>query len=144
MQHGDAKLSAVTGVRWKDAMGGRRWVVRIEWLSLIGLWGSLPWGPGAVSALPIDYFALGDSVASGYGLADDETACHQSMLAYPWQLYARLQETFVVHQFDLLACSGTTTGAESLGHYVWLAAFIDPGTGMFIGTIAQASFTVSP
>jgi lysophospholipase L1-like esterase len=110
MRHGEAKLSAVTGVRWKGAMGRRRWVVRIAWLSLIGLWGSLGWGPGAVSALPIDYFALGDSVASGYGLADDETACHQSMLAYPWQLYARLQETFVVHQFDLLACSGTTTG----------------------------------
>jgi len=64
---------------------------------------------GVGIALPIDYFALGDSVASGYGLADDETTCHQSMLAYPWQLYARLQETFVVQQFDLLACSGTTT-----------------------------------
>jgi lysophospholipase L1-like esterase len=32
------------------------------------------------------------------------------MLAYPWLLSARLQETFVVPQFDLLACSGTTTG----------------------------------
>ena len=42
-------------------------------------------------------------------LADDGTTCHQSMLAYPWQLYARLQETFIVHQFELLACSGTTT-----------------------------------
>ena len=78
-------------------------------LSLLGLWGSLGWGRGVAIALPIDYFALGDSVASGYGLADDETACHQSMLAYPWQLYARLQEAFIVHQFDLLACSGTTT-----------------------------------
>jgi hypothetical protein len=89
MRHGDAKLSVVTGVRWKGRMG-RRWVMRVAWMSLIGLWGSLGWGPGAVSALPIDYFALGDSVASGYGLADDETACHQSMLAYPWQLEAPL------------------------------------------------------
>jgi lysophospholipase L1-like esterase len=79
-------------------------------LSVLVLWGVLGWGAGVVSALPIDYFALGDSVASGYGLADDGTACHQSMLAYPWQLYGRLQETFVVSQFDLLACSGTTTG----------------------------------
>gem|GEM_PF-2015331 len=110
MRYGDAKPGAVTGAQCKGARGRRRWVARVAWLSLLGLWGSLGWGPGAVSALPIDYFALGDSVASGYGLADDETACHQSMLAYPWQLYARLQETFVVHQFDLLACSGTTTG----------------------------------
>jgi hypothetical protein len=36
----------------------------------------------------------------------------------------------------------TLTGAEPPGHYVWLAAFIDPGTGMIIGTIAQAPFTV--
>jgi lysophospholipase L1-like esterase len=78
--------------------------------SVLALWGVLGWGAGAVSVLPIDYFALGDSVASGYGLTDDETACHQSMLAYPWLLYARLQKTVAVPQFDLLACSGTTTG----------------------------------
>ena len=38
----------------------------------------------------------------------------------------------------------TLTGAEPPGNYVWLAAFIDPGTGMIIGSIAQAPFTVSP
>ena len=38
----------------------------------------------------------------------------------------------------------TLTGAEPPGHYVWLAAFIDPGTGMIMGTMAQAPFTVSP
>ena len=110
MPHGDAKPGAVTDVRWKGARGRRRWVARAALLSLLGLWGSLGWGRGVGIALPIDYFALGDSVASGYGLVDDETTCRQSMLAYPWQIYARLQETFVVHQFDLLACSGTTTG----------------------------------
>jgi lysophospholipase L1-like esterase len=108
MQHGDAQAGAVTGVRWTGARG-RRWVVRAALLSLLGLGGSLGWGRGVGIALPIDYFALGDSVASGYGLADDGTSCHQSMLAYPWQLYARVQETFIVHQFELLACSGTTT-----------------------------------
>jgi len=116
MRYGDAKPGAVTGAQCKGARGRRRWVARVAWLSLLGLWGSLGWGRGAGIALPIDYVALGDSVASGYGLADDEAACHQSMLAYPWQLYARLQETFVVHQFDLLACSGTTT--VTLDHQV--------------------------
>jgi lysophospholipase L1-like esterase len=38
----------------------------------------------------------------------------------------------------------TLTGAEPPGNYVWLAAFIDPGTGMIMGTIAQAPFSVSP
>jgi lysophospholipase L1-like esterase len=109
MRHGDTKPGAVTDVRWTGARGRRRRMARAALLSLLGLWGSLGWGRGIGIALPIDYFALGDSVASGYGLADDETTCRQSMFAYPWQLYARLQETFVVQQFDLLACSGTTT-----------------------------------
>jgi hypothetical protein len=109
MRHGDTKPGTVTGVRRKGAGCRRRWPARVVLLSLLGLWGSLGWGRGVGIALPIDYFALGDSVASGYGLANDETACHQSMLAYPWQLYARLQEAFIVRQFELLACSGTTT-----------------------------------
>jgi lysophospholipase L1-like esterase len=111
MPHWDAKPQAITSVRWKGAMGRRSWGTCVALLSLIGFWGSLGSTPGAVSALPIDYFALGDSVASGLGLADDETACRQSMLAYPWLLYERLQETFVVQQFNHLACSGTTTGS---------------------------------
>lgn len=52
---------------------------------------------------------MGDSVASGRGLDDDETVCRQSRLAYPWLVVERLQEAFVVQQFDLLACSGATT-----------------------------------
>ena len=68
MRHGDAKAGAVTGVRWKSARGRRRWVARAALLSLLGLGGSLGWGRGVAIALPIDYFALGDSVASGYGL----------------------------------------------------------------------------
>jgi hypothetical protein len=38
----------------------------------------------------------------------------------------------------------TFTGAEPPGNYLWLAAFIDPGTGMIIGGIAQAPFTFTP
>jgi lysophospholipase L1-like esterase len=70
------------------------------------MWG---WRTGFIEALPIEYFAVGDSVASGYGLAGDATACHRSNLAYPWLVVEHLQATFTVQQFDLLACSGTTT-----------------------------------
>jgi hypothetical protein len=38
----------------------------------------------------------------------------------------------------------TFTGTEPPGNYLWLAAFIDPGTGMIIGSMAQASFTFTP
>jgi lysophospholipase L1-like esterase len=78
-------------------------------LGLLALLGAMGWGSVNVSALPIDYFALGDSVASGYGLDDDGTPCRRSTLAYPWQVVTQLQSTFVLEQFDLLACSGATT-----------------------------------
>jgi lysophospholipase L1-like esterase len=109
MSQRDTKLHDPTGRRGKGAIGRRNWVAHAAWLSLIALWLILGWAPGAVSALPIDYFALGDSLASGYGLADDGTTCRQSVHAYPWQVLAQLQEAFVVQQFALLACSGTTT-----------------------------------
>ena len=38
----------------------------------------------------------------------------------------------------------TFAGAEPPGTYVWLAAFINPRTGMIVGTIAQTPFTFSP
>lgn len=83
----------------------RRWAL----VGALALWGVLGWEVASVPALPIEYFAVGDSVASGRGLDDDETACRQSRLAYPWLVVEQLQETFLVQQFDLLACSGTTT-----------------------------------
>ena len=64
----DGKPDAATGLRWREAIDRS---IRVAWLSLFGLWMSLGWGRGAGIALPIDYFALGDSVASGYGLADE-------------------------------------------------------------------------
>jgi hypothetical protein len=91
--------------------GHRGRIVRLALLSLLALWRCLGWAPGAASALPIDDFALGDSVASGYGLADDETACRRSVLAYLGLVSARLQDTFVVSRFELLACSGTMTAS---------------------------------
>ena len=92
-----------SAIAHRDRMG--RWIL-IGTLALWGVWG---WGVRSVPALPVEYFAVGDSVASGRGLDDDETACRQSRLAYPWLVVERLQETFLVQQFDLLACSGATT-----------------------------------
>jgi lysophospholipase L1-like esterase len=82
-----------------------RWAL-VGALALWGMWG---WEGVSALALPIEYFAMGDSVASGYGLDDDGTACRQSRLAYPWLVVGQLQATFLVQQFDLLACSGATT-----------------------------------
>jgi lysophospholipase L1-like esterase len=103
------QMDAARHARQKEAGEHCRRVTSWAWLSLLALLGGMRWGPGAVFALPIEYLALGDSVASGYGLADDGTICRQSMLAYPWRAVARLQETFVVERFALLACSGATT-----------------------------------
>jgi hypothetical protein len=50
---------------------------RVRCWALVGalaLWGVLGWEVASVPALPIEYFAVGDSVASGRGLDDDETA----------------------------------------------------------------------
>jgi lysophospholipase L1-like esterase len=105
----DAQTGAATAFMGTRGIDRASRLSRGALVSVLALCGVLGWGATAVLALPIAYVALGDSVASGYGLADDETACHQSMLAYPWSLYARLHETFIVPQFDLLACSGTTT-----------------------------------
>jgi lysophospholipase L1-like esterase len=108
MPHRDAKAEATADVRWTRVMDQRGRVGRRALMGALAFWALWGWG-GVVSALPIEYFALGDSVASGRGLADDEAACRQSVLAYPWLVSGRLQETFAVQQFDLLACTGTTT-----------------------------------
>jgi lysophospholipase L1-like esterase len=92
-----------SAIAHRDRMG--RWIL----IGTLALWGVWEWGVRSAPALPVEYFAVGDSVASGRGLDDDETACRQSRLAYPWLVVERLQETFLVQQFDLLACSGATT-----------------------------------
>jgi hypothetical protein len=43
----------------------------------------------------IDYFALGDSVASGHGLRDDGKACRRSDKAYPYQVVSLPYRKFV-------------------------------------------------
>lgn len=52
---------------------------------------------------------LGDSVASGYGLSDDGTACHRSTQAYPYKLADRIKSVVQRNaSVTLLACSGAT------------------------------------
>jgi lysophospholipase L1-like esterase len=109
MPHGGGEKGASDDGVWERAR--HRGSLARPW-ALVGwfvLWGVFRWGLGSVLALPVEYFALGDSVASGHGLADDGTACRQSMLAYPWLVLEHLQGSFVVEQFDHLACSGATT-----------------------------------
>lgn len=62
---------------------------------------------------PIQYFALGDSVASGYGLMDDGTRCARSPNGYPHLVLRHLDRLFDVVNRDsfLLACSGHGTAA---------------------------------
>jgi lysophospholipase L1-like esterase len=98
-----------TGVMWTHAVGQPSRPARLMLAGLLGLCGVLGLAVVAAPALPIEYFALGDSVASGHGLADDETACRQSPHAYPWRVLEHLQAAFDVQRFELLACSGTTT-----------------------------------
>jgi hypothetical protein len=58
----------------------------------------------------IEYFALGDSIASGHGLTDDGTECRRSYLySYPIQVYQMLSTTYSSIHFpptQFLACSG--------------------------------------
>jgi lysophospholipase L1-like esterase len=61
--------------------------------------------------LEIDYFALGDSIASGHGLGDDGTPCHRSALAYPSLVERGLETRYTYVHFPashFLACSGAT------------------------------------
>lgn len=67
-------------------------------------------------AKQIDYFALGDSVASGLGLFDDGTPCRRSAESYPWLVLQGLETQYEVQNFGFFACSGTTS--ESLGEQV--------------------------
>lgn len=66
------------------------------------------------AATQIDYFALGDSVASGHGLSDGGPPCRQSAEAYPWLVLQKLQTQYDVQNSGspeswFFACSGATT-----------------------------------
>lgn len=67
--------------------------------------------PTSANKKPVlDYFALGDSLASGHGLMDDKTECHRSTKAYPYKLRDQLTNLYQTVNFSMLACSGATAG----------------------------------
>jgi hypothetical protein len=76
----------------------------------------VPWAAGVALCGPthqpvIEYYALGDSIASGHGLGDDGTTCHQSTRAYPYRVAAALATRYDQVNFPashFLACSGAT------------------------------------
>jgi hypothetical protein len=72
--------------------------------------------PAARGPLPspetfIDYFALGDSVASGHGLMD-EGFCRRSALAYPRKVVDYLATRYTMRRQETLACSGATAAKD--------------------------------
>jgi len=66
----------------------------------------------------LDYFALGDSIASGHGLMDSGD-CRRSNKSYPYLLYAELVKQYKQVNFTHLACSGATIGKPDLTFYEW-------------------------
>lgn len=62
---------------------------------------------GRINLFEWNYFALGDSIASGHGLMDDNSSCRKSKSAYPYKirdyLRARFDDRF--HFFNY-TCSG--------------------------------------
>jgi lysophospholipase L1-like esterase len=62
----------------------------------------------------IDYFALGDSVASGHGLDDPpkgaKETCRRAHKAYPWVVSRNLAKRYDTVDTHVLACSGAIVG----------------------------------
>lgn len=77
----------------------------------------------------VDYFALGDSIASGHGLMDDGTPCHRSDKAYPHKVDLLLRARYDQVNFHFLACSGATALYDQeniqLDQYKWLHNQVD-------------------
>jgi lysophospholipase L1-like esterase len=80
--------------------------------------------PGIIEKAPrryqdsqtLQYFALGDSVASGHGLgADCDDDCLRSDRAYPYVLAKSLRNEGYVVELHHFACSGATSGAQGQG-----------------------------
>ena len=75
----------------------------------------------AAAKEPLDYFALGDSIAAGHGLMDDETPCRRSALSYPYKVLDTLWSKYTVSfptnpnlkTNHFLACSGATAAEPS-------------------------------
>lgn len=109
-------MGSTTGVRasrrWGDresgVTGAKRALVTIALLAALAL--ALAQSAAARGG-PLDYFALGDSVASGRGLMDMGGQCRRSPLAYPQQTRALLAERHAPVRFWFFACAGAEASA---------------------------------
>jgi lysophospholipase L1-like esterase len=67
------------------------------------------------TAPALDYFALGDSIASGHGLLDAGGTCRRSERAYPRTVLADLRDRHGRVRFTMLACSGAVASGGPAG-----------------------------
>ncbi len=83
-------------------------------IALTGLVLALASAAGAArsSERQLDYFALGDSVASGRGLMDTGGQCRRSPLAYPEQTRALLAQRYTSVRFWFFACAGAEASSQ--------------------------------
>jgi outer membrane protein assembly factor BamB len=65
----------------------------------------------------LDYFALGDSIASGHGLLDSGLPCRRSPRAYPAGVAELLKRRYKRVTFHFRACSGATVGSPGAVGY---------------------------
>jgi hypothetical protein len=79
MSYREVQTTDANACRGPGAMDHRSRTRDWALVDTLVLWGGRGWNVAIVPALPIEYFALGDSVASGYGLADDEMARRRSI-----------------------------------------------------------------
>ncbi len=83
--------------------------------------------------LVIDYFALGDSIASGHGLEDDGEPCHKSYnSSYPHTVYTDLLKRYAIVNYpeeNFVACSGATVMTSKIriqqDDYSWFSNQVD-------------------
>lgn len=103
--------------------------------------------PCAPALRTLTYFALGDSIASGHGLNDDNGPCRRSTEAYPWQLARLLKDRYGEVRITQLACSGATAGrpgqaALNKSKYLWLTNQVDEVLRSLDSSPALVSITI--
>jgi lysophospholipase L1-like esterase len=93
---------------------GRGWIPTLARFAAVVV-AALALAQPVAAAPALDYFALGDSVASGHGLFDKGGTCRRSPRAYPQQLVPELRERHDRVRFTMLACSGATAAGSGTG-----------------------------
>jgi lysophospholipase L1-like esterase len=78
--------------------------------------------PTAIKPQIMDYFALGDSIASGHGLQSiqglsEDGICKRSPYSYPYRLKATLETQGYIVSMTHLACTGATAGEPTSKEY---------------------------